>query len=714
MCEHAFLSRDRGLSTELRSRGPGRHFVLGIDIGGTFTDFVGARAGDDRLFVHKCLTTHDDPTSAVFAGIDLFEGERAVGPDDSLTVVHATTLATNLILEGKGARVALVTTRGFRDILTMRRESRYDDYDLELAFPEPLVPRSLRFEVNERTLASGAIAQAPPADELREIADMIASERVEAVAVCLLHSYANAANEKLVGDALKRAGCAVPVSLSSLVQPEIREYERTATTVVNAYVQPAVLRYVERFEQRLARKPYRTQLFIMQSNGGYADGRLSGEVPARLVESGPAAGAIAAGHFSAQTNTRRTIAFDMGGTTAKITTLRDFSPEISSELEVARVHRMKKGSGIPLRCPSVELIEIGSGGGSIAYLDGLRRLRVGPESAGSMPGPACYGRGGVAPTVTDADLVLGYLDPDAFPFALSPRNAHEAIRTRIAEPLGIDTIVAAAGIVELVTEQMASATRIQLLEKGLDARDFSLVAFGGAGPVHACPMARRLGVRSIVYPVAAGVASAVGLLVAPNATTATRTFLQRLDALDAGKLERLVAELQSETARQMNGAVETSAAPEYSLSFDMRYARQGYEIPVAVPGWPREALDAGRIGRLFGEAYGKIFGRLVEGVPVEIAGVRLFARARPFASLSQHAHVADGGGAKARAPRRRPIYLKERGGFVECEALTRAALRERGKAHGPLLIEDPETTIVVDAAATARVDEFGHVMAELH
>src|SRR5688500_6545534 len=324
----------------------------------------------------------------------------------------------------------------------------------------------------------------------------------------------------------------------------------------------------------------------MQSNGGYADGAISGEAPARLVESGPAAGAIAAGHFSAQTQARRTIAFDMGGTTAKITTIRDYTPEISSELEVARVHRLKKGSGIPLRCPSVELIEIGSGGGSIAYLDGLRRLRVGPESAGSMPGPACYDRGGTAPTVTDADLVLGYLDADSFPFPLAPARAREAIGSTIAAPLGIDPIVAAAGIIELVTEQMASATRIQLLEKGLDARDFGLIAFGGAGPVHACFIARRLGIRSVLYPLAAGVASAVGLLVAPNASTATRTFIQRVDGLDAARLHQIIAELERETARQMHRGGEASAQLDYTLFLDMRYAKQGYEISVAVAGAP--------------------------------------------------------------------------------------------------------------------------------
>ena len=701
------------MSTELRSKATGRHYVLGTDIGGTFTDFVGSVEDGDRLFVHKRLTTHDDPTAAVFAGIDLFEAECGIRPTDTLTVVHATTLATNLILEGKGAKVALVTTRGFRDILTMRRESRYDDYDLELTFPEPLVPRSLRFEVNERTLASGAVAQSPQEPELSEIARLIEVEGVEAIAVCLLHSYANPDNEQIVRAALKKSGCRVPVSLSSIVQPEIREYERCATTVVNAYVQPAVLSYIARFEDRLSRKPYRAQLFIMQSNGGYADGNISGEVPARLVESGPAAGAIAAGHFSAQTQARRTIAFDMGGTTAKITTIRNFTPEISSELEVARVHRLKKGSGIPLRCPSIELVEIGSGGGSIAYLDGLRRLRVGPESSGSMPGPACYDHGGVAPTVTDADLVLGYLDPDSFPFPLSSTKAREAIRTAIAEPLGVDIITAAAGIIELVTEQMASATRIQLLEKGLDAREFSLIAFGGAGPVHACFMARRLGIRSIIYPIAAGVASAVGLLVAPNASTATRTFIRRLDSLDVPALKSIVAELQGDTARQMHRADEASATLTCSLFLDMHYAKQGYDISVPIPGPPGEGLDADRIGRLFREHYGKIFGRLVEGVPIEIASVRLFARSRPFASMSRHAVAGESSSGDRQAPRRRSIYLKDSGHFVDCEVLTRSSLRDRRGARGPLVIEDRETTILLDAGATASVDEFGHVIAEL-
>ena len=701
------------MSSQVHSIAPARHYVLGTDIGGTFTDFVGSVAQEDRLFVHKRLTTHADPTAAVFAGIDLFEAECGIRPADTLTVVHATTLATNLILERKGAKVALVTTRGFRDILTMRRESRYDDYDLELAFPEPLVPRSLRFEVTERTLASGAVAQSPQEPELREIARLIEAEGVEAVAVCLLHSYANPDNEKIVGAALKKSGCRVPISLSSFVQPEIREYERCSTTVVNAYVQPAVLSYIARFDDRLSRKPYRARLFIMQSNGGYADGNISSEVPARLVESGPAAGAIAAGHFSAQTQARRTIAFDMGGTTAKITTIRDFTPEISPGLEMARVHRSKKGSGIPLRCPSVELIEIGSGGGSIAYLDGLRRLRVGPESSGSMPGPACYDQGGVAPTVTDADLVLGYLDAGSFPFPLDCAKAREAIRCAVAEPLGIDIPTAAAGIIEIVTEQMASATRIQLLEQGLDARDFSLIAFGGAGPIHGCLMARRLGIRTIIYPIAAGVASAVGLLVAPNASIATRTFIQRLDMLDAPGLQNVVGELRADTARQMHRPGEASVKLTYTLFLDMHYAKQGYDISVAIPGPPGEGLNADRIASLFRKNYDRIFGRLVEGVPIEIAGVRLFARSRSFASISNNAIIADKGGGDRKSTRPRSVYLKENGGYVDCEVLTRSALRERGVAIGPLLIEDRETTILLDAGATARVDQFGHVIAEL-
>jgi N-methylhydantoinase A len=682
-----------------------RHFVLGTDIGGTFTDFVGSVQGDERLFVHKLLTTHDDPTDAVFAGLARFESECGIEPGDTLTVVHATTLATNLILERKGAKVVLVTTRGFRDILTMRRESRYDDYDLELSFPEPLVPRALRFEVTERTLASGHIMQSPDEAELRDIAHEIERERAQAVAVCLLHAYANAQNERHVADALKRAGCRVPISLSSTVSPEIREYERCSTTVLNAYIQPEVRTYVARLKARLARKPYRTQLFIMQSSGGYADEDASGEVPARLVESGPAAGAIAAGHFSRQTRARHTIAFDMGGTTAKVTTIRHYTPEITPELEVARVHRLKKGSGIPLRSPSVELIEIGSGGGSIAYFDSLRRLRVGPESAGSMPGPACYNRGGTAATVTDADLVLGYLEATSFPFALAPDKAREAIRRCVADPLGVDTIEAASGIVELVTEQMASATRIQLLEKGLDAREFTLIAFGGAGPVHACFMARRLGIRSIIYPIAAGVASALGLLVAPNASTATRTLIQRLDSLPAQELERVVHELKDETARRVG------TDPEYALFLEMRYAKQGYEISVPLGLPTAQALAPAHIAKRFDDEYRKIFGRVVDGVPVEIASVRLFARSRPFATVSQYAAVAS---AEAEvAPRRRPIYLKERGAFVECPVLSRGALRKRGTVRGPLVVEDPETAIVIDGGATARADEFGNVVAEL-
>lgn len=695
-----------------RSNESGRHFVLGTDIGGTFTDFVGMADGDDALFVHKRLTTPADPTEAIFAAIGEFEQRYGIRPLDTLTIVHATTLATNLILERKGAKAALVTTAGFRDVLTMRRENRYDDYDFELAYPEPLIPRSLRFEIDERTLARGEVAQSPSESQVRRLAALIRECGAQSVAVCLLHAYANPENERFVAKVLRDAGCRIPTSLSSQVQPEIREYERCSTTAVNAYVQPEVMRYIARFEERLAGKPYRTQLFIMQSNGGYADGRVSGEAPARLVESGPAAGAIAAGHFSRQIQRPQAIAFDMGGTTAKVTTLRDYAPEISPELEVARTHRLKKGSGIPLRCPSVELIEIGAGGGSIASLDGMGGLKVGPDSAGSTPGPVCYGRGGSQPTVTDADLVLGYLDPASFPFALDVQKARQSIRATIAEPLGVETIEAAAGIVDLVTEQMAAATRIHLVEKGLDPRDFTLIAFGGAGPVHAGFIARRLGIRTVVYPVAAGVASAFGLLVAPNTSVATRTFIQPLETLEMRALQEVIAQLQQQAARQIDSEARRAGAPSHSVFLEMRYARQGYDILVPLPEEAWRAPTPAAIRQHFDETYERIFGRLVEAVPVEMTSVRLFAHARPFVAVPVRANVGASAAHRTVSPTR-AMYLRERGGFVECPVFTRQAIRARGETEGPLVVQDPETTIVIDTGARVRVDDDGHVIAEL-
>jgi N-methylhydantoinase A len=703
------VTKDRAFSRR-------RRFVLGVDIGGTFTDFVGCASGGNRLFVHKLLTTHHDLTAAVFEGIAAFAAHERIGPEDSLSVVHATTLATNLILERKGAKVALVATRGFRDILEMRRETRYDDYDLELSFPDPLVPRSLCLEITERTLATGEVVAEPRESETAEIVGTIERDGIEAVAVCLLHAYANPANELRVRDLLTRAGCRVPISLSSLVQPEIREYDRCSTTVVNAYVQPAIVRYICRFKELLDRQPYTTELLIMQSNGGYADAETSAEFPARLVESGPAAGAILAAHLSAETKARRTIAFDMGGTTAKITVIRDFTPEIAPGLEVARVHRQKKGSGIPLRCPSVELLEIGSGGGSIALIDRIGRLRVGPHSAGSDPGPACYGRGGMDATVTDADLVLGYIDAARFPFPLDVEKAREAIRRNVAEPLGLEEMAAAAGIVDVVTEQMASASRIHLLEKGLDAREFSLVAFGGAGPVHAHLMARRLGIRSIVYPLAAGVASALGLLAAPGGGTATRTMIGRLDEFDPARLERAIADLRAETRRQMHLSGDAAGSLEETLVLEMRYARQGYEIPVVLPSADTEALDKNRIRDLFQATYEKVFGRIVERVPIEIVNLRLFARSAPIGNLGRRPITPEAervGQTSEAAIRRRPVYFKEAGGFIPCDVVPRGVLELRGAGAGPLAIEDRETTIIVPPGSTARLDEFGHVVVEL-
>ncbi len=502
-----------------RATGKQSEIRIGIDIGGTFTDLLLVDPASGQTVAGKTLTTPDDPSRAVRTGLEQLLRDAGRSPEEVVQIVHGTTLVTNALIERKGATTALLTTRGFRDAVEIGREHRYDLYDLFLDLPKPLVPRYLRLEVTERVLSDGSIMIPLDRSEVEELGRALARQGIEAVAVCFLHSYLNPAHEREAGAILADVAPSLIVSLSSDVVPEIREYERASTTIANVYVRPVVARYLQRIQTGLQELGSSAPLLIMLSSGGICTVDTAARYPIRLVESGPAAGALAAAHIGTLTGRRSLLSFDMGGTTAKCCLIDNGQPSVTTEFEVSRVYRFKKGSGLPIRVPTIELIEIGAGGGSIARIDSLGLLKVGPDSAGADPGPACYGLGGGQPTVTDADLLLGYLDPEFFlggRMRLDVAAARAAIGN-LGQRLGLDEIATAWGIHQVVNEQMASAARIHAIEQGKDPRSYAIFAFGGAGPVHAYRVAEILHSPEIVIPLGAGVASTIGFLVAPLA-----------------------------------------------------------------------------------------------------------------------------------------------------------------------------------------------------
>jgi N-methylhydantoinase A len=614
--------------------------------------------------------------------------------------VHATTLTTNAIIEQKGARTALVTTRGFADTLEIGRELRYDLYDLELRRPDPVVPANLRFEITERVDAAGAVLTRLDDSDLAAVANELRRRDVQAVAISLLHSYVNPDHERRIAASLCRALPGVALSVSSDVCPDVREYERTTTTVLNAYVQPLTARYLDDLCRRLAAEGFAGTPYIMLSSGGVTTIAAAVRHPIRLIESGPAAGALAAAYFSTDAGVRDVIAFDMGGTTAKICVVRDGRPQVANQFEAARVHRFKKGSGYPVKVPAVDLIEIGAGGGSIAWIDAMGLLKVGPASAGAQPGPACYGQGGGRPCVTDADLMLGYFDPDGFlggRMRLSRERAEAALQT-LAAPLGLDAARAAWGIREVVNENMARAAQVYTAEQGLDSSGFTLLAFGGAGPAHAWDVARKVGIRQILCPLGSGIASAIGLLVAPKRCDMVRAFVTPLDRADFARISSIFDELEAEAARTLGDA--GTAAGEMSMvrTAEMRYRGQGYEITVPIP--PGDLRERGyeTLTRAFEDTYRQVYGRIISGAPVEVINWRVTAleRARSVARPRTAASV------RTAPVRRRPVYWHD--AYVDTPVYSRYGLQSGFTAAGPALIEEDETTTAVGPGGMVTVD----------
>ncbi|HET7037012.1 MAG TPA: hydantoinase/oxoprolinase family protein, partial [Thermomicrobiaceae bacterium] len=558
----------------------------GIDIGGTFTDLLLLDEASGAFWIDKTLTTPDDPASGVRQA--LMQGLELAGqPAASVrSVIHGTTLVTNAIIERTGDRTALVTTKGFRDAVEIAREHRFDMYDIFIDLPAPIAPRHLRFEVDERLLADGSVYQeAEPAD-ITALAEKLAQAGVRAIAISFLHAYRNPAHEQAVAALLRQALPAARISLSSEVSGEIREYERTSTTLVNVYVQRLVEDYLGRLSDMLRELGTEARLLVMLSSGGTATVETAQRFPVRLIESGPAAGALAAAHWGRLVGKPNLLSFDMGGTTAKACLIEHGQPLITSQFEVDRVYRFAKGSGLPIRASSIEMIEIGAGGGSIARVDQFGLIKVGPESAGSRPGPACYGLGGELPTVTDADLVLGFLDPAFFlggRMPISRELAEQAIARHIAEPLGLGVVEAAWAIHQLVNENMASAARIHAVEHGKDPRAFPLFAFGGAGPVHAYRVAEILDSREILCPFAAGVGSTVGFLAAPLAFDYVRSAYAVLDHADWPRLNQLYEEMEAEGRALLAASGVAPGEVRVTRTSDMRLLGQAHEISVPLP-----------------------------------------------------------------------------------------------------------------------------------
>ncbi len=688
---------------------------LGIDVGGTFTDFVLLDEEKSTFVVDKCLTTPEDPSVGVLQGTRRLMDKVGIPLSEVDNAVHGTTLVANTMIERKGARTGLIATRGWRDTLEIGRDIRYDLYDLFIERPEPLVPRYLRREVTERLDKDGVVLIELDREDVRKAGRELTEGGVVSVGVCLFHSYRNPVHEVAIKEILQREFPHFHVTLSSEVAPEIREYERTSTAVANAYVQPLMKNYLASLEHQLRGLGLVGNLYIMLSSGGVTTVPVAERFPIRLIESGPAGGAIAARFYGSLVGAQDLVSFDMGGTTAKLCLINKGKPSHANEFEAARVRRFKKGSGLLLKVPAIEMIEIGAGGGSIAHIDAMELLKVGPESAGAAPGPACYGLGGSEPTVTDADLILGYLNEGYFlggEMLLHREAAERAITEKVARPLGMGLLQAAEGIFDVVNENMAGATRIYAAEKGYDPRSYSLLAFGGAGPVHAYALARLLKVGRLVCPLAAGCTSALGFLVAPMSLDFVRSYVARLDSLDWGHLDSLFREMEETGRAMLSDAGVPPEEMQFVRSAEMRYVGQGYEIPVPIGGGRLEPARLDEVKGDFYAAYQRLYERHLTDVPIEALTWRLVASGpTPRVDL----RVQDGRGrdlAKA-VKGRREAYFSEVRGFVPCTVYDRYALHPGAEFAGPAIVEERESTTIVGPSARAHIDEFLNLSMEI-
>jgi N-methylhydantoinase A len=683
---------------------------IAVDIGGTFTDIAIERPDGVRATA-KVLTTPEAPERAVLDGVAAALAKASLTPRDVGLIFHGTTLATNALIEKRGAVTALITTEGHRDALEMAYEHRFEQYDVMIDRPPPLVPRWLRLPVRERIDAAGRVLL--PLDEASVSAVVPALERegVGSLAIGLLHSYANADHERRVADILGRMCPQLSISLSSEVAPEIREYERQTTTVANAYVRPLMERYLRALEAAFRGRGLDCPFLLVTSGGGLCTVETAARFPIRLVESGPAGGAVLAASIASALGLEQVLSFDMGGTTAKMCLIDKGAPATARLFEVDRSYRFKKGSGMPVRIPVIELVEIGAGGGSLARVDAMKRVTVGPESAGAAPGPACYGRGGVRPAVTDADLVLGRIEPSRFAGGdIRPDEpaAMRALAAAVGGPLGLDADEAGFAVIEIVDENMASAARAHAVEQGKDVRARTLIAFGGAAPLHAARLAEKLALQTVIVPAGAGVGSALGFLLAPAAYEIVRSLPMRLDRFDEGRVVTLFDEMRGEAEAVVRAAAGDVPLTEERAAF-MRYAGQGHEIAVACSTLPAERLTKESLLAAFDAAYRAIYGRAIPGMAVEVMSwslkVTSAADGKAAAPLFSQPSVR-----KQERGETRPVYDAAARRRLNYALIDRVALASGDRVSGPALILEAQTTTVVTSRFDACVDAMGNLI----
>ncbi len=671
---------------------------MGVDIGGTFTDVV--LEVDTQQFSTKVLTTYAAPENAIIDGMHQVCAKASITPGDIGQIIHGTTLATNALIERRGAKTALITTQGFRDVIEMRTESRFEQYDLNLNLPEPLLPRNVRYTLNERVDAHGNVLIPLERAEVEAVVDEIAQAGFDSVAVGLIHSYANGDHEALVRDVLAEKLPDVMVSISAEVSPQMREYERFNTVVANAYIKPLMKSYLSRLEGRLKDEGVNCNIFLMHSGGGIISIESAADFPVRLVESGPAGGAVFAANIASRYGLDKVLSFDMGGTTAKICLIKDQMPKTSRVFEVARTYRFKKGSGMPISIPVIDMVEIGAGGGSLAHVDSMRQIRVGPESAGSEPGPACYGRGGEKPAVTDADLVLGKLDPDNFAggsIQLHKDSSSQALTNVLGKTLDMDAQTAAFGLAEVVDENMANAARVHAVENGEDLSDYTMIAFGGAAPLHAGRLCEKLGVRRLLVPPGAGVGSAIGFLRAPFSFEANRSVYMKLSDFDGARITSLLKDLQAEATGFVRNC-DANAPILSDFKVYMRYTGQGWEIPITLTEAQAMNPNAEQFQALFEADYTKLFGRTVEGLDVEITVWSVNATT-PSQAVERIAEQA--GAAAASIHAERQMFDPARGEMLATSVVLRKDLQAGQTVEGPSAVTEDETTIIIPASRHA-------------
>ena len=671
---------------------------VGVDIGGTFTDVALSHPGG--LFTCKVLTSYAQPEQAIMDGIQKAADMAGLPLSSIEQVIHGTTLVTNALIERRGAKLAFITTEGFRDVIEMRSENRFEQYDLNLTLPTPLVPRRDRLTLNERMGPEGEVLLSLDADEVAEMARRVVEGGYEAVAIGLIHAYANDTHEVQMADAIRALAPDMSISISSVISPQMRELPRFNTVIANAYVQPQVADYLGRLVRRLRDASVSAPVLMLHSGGGLISVETAVEQPVRLLESGPAGGAIYAADFARAHNIEKALSFDMGGTTAKICLVEGGSPKTANTFEVARTYRFKKGSGMLVSTPVVEMVEIGAGGGSIASIDSMGRIQVGPQSAGSESGPACYQQGGAEPTVTDSNLLLGRLDPENFAggaIPLSPELSEIAVVSRLTESTGLQTQDAAFGVTEMVDENMANAARVHTVENGSDIEHFTMIGFGGGAPLHACRLCEKLGIKELLIPPGAGVGSAIGFLKAPFSYEATRGHFQRLADFNPESINSLLAELEEEASTFVRAGA-ANAETRTELTVFMRYSGQGWEIPVTLPHKTFAKGDETMILTAFEDAYRTLFGRIIDGLACEITNWSLTVAT----VLPPVQHVSRNEGATSAPPiRKRMFYDASRRSMVEAEEVSRETLSPGVYIDGPAVITEQETTTIVTSAFRA-------------